>query len=162
MAHRIGHGARGVTVAAPARLVLDTHVWLDLVVFRDPAVAPLREALSGGAATALVAPGLQAELERVLGYPALGLDEAQRAATLRAVAGLSEPAPHPQPRIAAPRCRDPDDQMFIDLALAARVDALLSRDDAVLRLAPRMRREGIEVLTPAAWSARLRDQISNR
>ena len=40
------------------------------------------------------------------------------------------------------RCKDPDDQRFIDLALAHRA-GLLSKDQAVLCMAKRMRALGV-------------------
>lgn len=49
------------------------------------------------------------------------------------------------------RCSDPDDQKFIDLAVARRVHALLTRDHAVLRIASRARRLGVLIATPEAW-----------
>jgi len=49
------------------------------------------------------------------------------------------------------RCADPDDQMFIDLALAVRACWLFTRDKALLRLAPRARDRGVCVLRPADW-----------
>ena len=49
-------------------------------------------------------------------------------------------------------CSDPDDQCFIDLAVAHAADALLSRDKALLRLARHARRRfGVQVLTPEAF-----------
>jgi predicted nucleic acid-binding protein len=42
------------------------------------------------------------------------------------------------------RCRDPDDQMFIDLAVAHRA-VLLSKDALVLRLAKRLLPLGVVV-----------------
>jgi predicted nucleic acid-binding protein len=47
------------------------------------------------------------------------------------------------PRCAV-RCRDPDDQMFIDLAVAHRAQ-LLSKDALVLRLAKRLLPLGVVV-----------------
>jgi predicted nucleic acid-binding protein len=49
------------------------------------------------------------------------------------------------------RCADPDDQPFIDLAIAQRVHALLTRDRAVLRLASRARSFGVRIATPEVW-----------
>ena len=40
MAHAAS-AATAYTALDPMRLVLDTHVWLDLLIFRDPATAPL-------------------------------------------------------------------------------------------------------------------------
>jgi putative PIN family toxin of toxin-antitoxin system len=153
MAHRVGERARGRAVSLPpARLVLDTNAWLDLLVFRDPRVHRLAVALEDGHARALVQPAMRAELERVLAYPALALDDARRAGLLQRFSTLCVPVDTVAP-VAAPRCSDADDQMFVDLALAARAHALLSRDEALLRLAPRLRAHGIQVATPADWCA---------
>ena len=56
-----------------------------------------------------------------------------------------------------PRCRDPDDQKFLDLAASSGARWLLSRDDHLLSLARRTRRDGLfEIVTPQAWTARTR------
>ena len=50
------------------------------------------------------------------------------------------------------RCSDPDDQKFIDLAIGERVDTLVTRDKALLRLARKAAdRYGVRVCTPQAW-----------
>lgn len=121
------------------RLVLDTNVWLDWLVFEDPRAAPLRAAFERGAIEVLIDDACEAELERVLGYAFYGealpagkqracLDECRRIAR-RAEAAAGVPA--------LPACRDPDDQKFLQLAAAARVDFLVTRDDELLALADR-------------------------
>lgn len=135
------------------RLVLDTNVWLDLLVFRDPRVAPLLDALRTGRARAVTSAATRAELARVLGYPALALDPASRIAAMEHALALSSCFDVPPPTRALPRCTDPDDQVFIELAVAAAAQALLSRDAALLRMARRLQREGITVTTPAGWCA---------
>ena len=47
------------------------------------------------------------------------------------------------------RCSDADDQMFIDLALAAGAQWLFTRDRALLRLARRASERGVVVLRPS-------------
>lgn len=135
------------------RLVLDTNVWLDLLVFRDPGVAPLLDALRTGRACAVTSAATRAELGRVLAYPALALDGASRAAAMDHALALSSCFDAPPPARPLPRCSDPDDQVFIELAVAAAAQALLSRDAALLRMARRLQREGIRVTTPAEWCA---------
>ena len=44
------------------------------------------------------------------------------------------PSPPPPPAPPLPRCSDPDDQLFLVLADAARADYLLTRDKALLKL----------------------------
>lgn len=57
------------TVAIPLRLVLDTNVWLDWLVFVDPDVAPLKAAVTAGKAEVFLDEASEAELVRVLAYP---------------------------------------------------------------------------------------------
>ena len=42
--------------------VLDTNVWLDWLVFDDPAVAPLKSAVAGGRAEIRIDPACEAAL----------------------------------------------------------------------------------------------------
>jgi uncharacterized protein len=66
------------------RLVLDTNVWLDWLVFDDPGVRPLKAAVAAGEAEVFTASDCQQELERVICYP-LGkatLDSSARTACL--------------------------------------------------------------------------------
>ena len=53
----------------PLRLVLDTNVWLDWLVFRDPGITALQSAVGSGAAVIYIDEACSAELMRVLGYP---------------------------------------------------------------------------------------------
>ncbi|MBP7565511.1 MAG: PIN domain-containing protein, partial [Burkholderiaceae bacterium] len=54
---------------APAVVVIDTNVVLDLFVFDDPAAAALRDALADGRLSWLATAPMRDELARVLGYP---------------------------------------------------------------------------------------------
>jgi len=127
-------------------VVIDTNITLDLFVFQDPAIAPLREALEVELIDWLATDAMREELVRVLTYP-------QIARKLIAVA-LSEPKVleafdrHARLVPAAARapftCKDPDDQQFIDLA-AAHGAALVSKDAAVLCMARRLERVGVRV-----------------
>ena len=51
------------------RLVLDTQVWLDWLVFDEPTLAGLRATLAEGRAEVVIDSACRAELERVLAYP---------------------------------------------------------------------------------------------
>lgn len=144
-------------MAAP-RLVLDTHVCLELFVFDDPRVQGLRQALAAQRLQAITDVACRGEWLRVLAYPQLRLS-AERQAQARIdydrwLQPLSwHAAPLPQP---LPRCRDPDDQMLLELAQAGAAAGLLSRDREVLRLAGRCRRvAGFRILPPEQWPALL-------
>ncbi|MGM9491972.1 PIN domain-containing protein [Ideonella sp. YS5] len=50
------------------------------------------------------------------------------------------------------RCTDPDDQKFVDLAISARAQWLVSRDRAVLKLRRRAwTLSGVKIVAPADW-----------
>lgn len=138
------------------RIVLDTNVCLDAFVFADPSAAPLLAALASGAIEAVTRDDCRAEWQRVLGYPQLRLDDTSRDAAMAAFdrhVMRIEPTPSPSER-PLPRCADPDDQKFLELARDASAQWLLSRDDALLVLARRVQRdEGFQILTPQAWAA---------
>ena len=134
-----------------ASVVLDTQVVLDWLVFRDPGCAALQQALESGSVRWLTSQAMCRELEQVLDRGAAAAwkpDRAAVAAALARFAVMVEPLAPPGPPL---RCRDPDDQMFIDLALAHGVRCLFTRDKALLKLARRARLRGVEVLSPAAW-----------
>ncbi|CAG9176774.1 putative toxin-antitoxin system toxin component, PIN family [Cupriavidus pampae] len=142
----------------PPRVVLDSNIWVDLLVFRDPYAEPIRAALEAGTIAPVIRADCREELRRVLEYPqfvrfavdnAAALAEVDRYATLEPVPDDAEIA---AARLA--RCRDTDDQKFVELAHFARAAALVSKDKAVLKLRSRLRRSsGVEILTPAAFGA---------
>jgi predicted nucleic acid-binding protein len=135
-------------------LVLDTNVVLDWLVFRNAAVvASIGAALASGRWRWHATEAALAELEHVLTYPDVSRwlpDRNEISAACERWATVT-PATSPPLSIAL-RCTDPDDQMFIDLALQLGGATLLSRDRAVLRLARRARPHGISILTPERWS----------
>lgn len=117
-------------------VVLDTNIVLDLLVFRDPSTLALADALARGSLVWYATAAMREELQRVLTYPALqgwlrkpDADDATQ--VLARFDQLSRV--HVEVAGGVPRCRDPDDQKFIDLALCLRA-LLLSKDQAVLRL----------------------------
>lgn len=184
---------------AGRRVVLDSNVWIDILVFDDPAARPIRDALETGAITALIDVRCLIELERVLDYPQFKARAVDKAAALATVARLSErvagpergdarahiadsgnarsgacgtPAPHaracPPPCANAaarapaddapprplPKCRDRDDQKFLELAYTARADWLVSKDRALLKLTRRTERDfGFRIAQPAPFAA---------
>ena len=127
------------SASAGLRLVLDTNVWLDWLVFDDPSAAPIKAAVAASRAQVFIDAACEAELERSLGYD-LGkrtVDIAACIAECRRVARrIDSPAPEAE-RARLPLCRDPDDQKFLEAALAARAEFLVTKDRALLDLARR-------------------------
>lgn len=135
------------------RLVLDTNVVLDLFHWANHEVWPLMQALESGRIVCLADTGTLAELSRVLTYPQLKLspemqvDRYQRYQRLVTLIPAGEVAP-------LPRCRDKDDQQFLELASRGKADLLVSRDKMLLTLKGRTKLP-FRILLPAAASARV-------
>jgi len=124
---------------AGVRVVLDTQVWLDWLVFDDPSVGALREAQAAGRVEIVIDEPCEAELLRVLAYD-LGRYSLDAVEQTRCIARSRSVARKVAPAAAAalPRCWDPDDQKFLDLAATAGAHVLVSKDQAVLALAQRV------------------------
>lgn len=142
------------------RYVPDTNVCLDLFVFDDPHCVSLFAAARAGEIQLVTCADCRAEWQAVLTYPQLRLGEERRAQALNAfdtwVACLHPSDLAMDDAVVLPRCRDHDDQKFLELAQQAQAIALLTRDDALLRLAKRARRDGLfAILPPALWQEAL-------
>lgn len=124
------------------RLVLDTNVVLDLVVFHDPGAAQLRAAIETRKVSLLTTAECLEELRLVLGYPEFKLDGEAQAAAYEWYAARAEVVETSPPDPLLPRCRDADDQKFLDLAWAADAGHLVTKDKALLELARRVAKLG--------------------
>lgn len=138
----------------PLRLVLDTNVVLDLLHFADAAALPILNALETRSAHCYASAETWDELRRVLAYPEFQLDEVAQSALLMryqtwvCVAVLSSATAK------LPRCSDPDDQMFLQLAASIQADILVSKDKALLALKA-YAGLGFSILTPTEVGALL-------
>jgi len=140
------------------RLVLDTNVWLDWLVFDDASAAPLAAAQAAGAIELCIDAACEAELARALGYRfgKVALDAAAQAACLeRCRARVHRDWTPRTVALRLPDCRDPDDQKFLALALACGAQALVTRDRALLETGRRWKKVlPFAIVTPRAWAAR--------
>jgi predicted nucleic acid-binding protein len=127
-------------------IVVDTNIALDLLLYQDPAVVALRNALSKGDLQAIATTAMQAELTRVLDYPHIAQRRIKDDLSLEII--LRQWLSWTQLQPIAPRsgviCKDPDDQMFIDLAVQ-HACPLLSKDHEVLKLQKRLSLLGVKV-----------------
>ena len=123
----------------PEKIVLDTNIVLDLYVFNDPTTIALRNVLASRQLNWLATPPMREELERVLAYPQSVISLMYHQTDAAAV--LAQFDAHCATVVVAPKasvtCKDPDDQKFIDLAVAHRA-CLLSKDRAVLCMRKRL------------------------
>jgi len=135
------------------RLVLDTNVVLDLFHWANTDAVPIMAALAGGQVECLADAGTLDELQRVLTYPQLKLtpemavDRYNRYTRLVRMVPDGEAPP-------LPRCKDRDDQKFLELAARCGAHLLVTKDKALLRLRGRTTL-GFRILKPAAASALL-------
>jgi putative PIN family toxin of toxin-antitoxin system len=127
-------------------IILDTNIVLDVFVFDDPGSISLKTALEGRQIRWLATLPMRDELERVLAYPLIvkrllhaGRGAAEVLAQFDSRAEIVDVAAR-----AAMRCSDPDDQKFVDLALARKA-GLLSKDRALLCLSKRLLAHGVRV-----------------
>jgi len=147
--------------------VIDTNVVLDLLLFRDGRCATLADALAANRIRAVTDAACFYEWPDVLARPLLSVEADRRAGLIAAYEALTE-------RLAAadaddasdaaaqlPRCKDPDDQKFLELALRADARWLVTKDKLLLKLDRRLRKTGrFRVLTPQLWTQAWNDTWS--
>jgi len=130
------------------RLILDTNIVLDTLVFRDPRTHALHAALFDEPGKPdllwLATAPMREELARVLAYPHIavrlafhGLQAGQVLSQFDARVRIV-----PVASKAPATCKDPDDQKFIDLAVSHGA-TLLSKDKAVLCMRKRLLALGV-------------------
>jgi putative PIN family toxin of toxin-antitoxin system len=138
------------------RVVFDTNVLLSLFAFRGARFDSLRVAVTDGRVRCLTRADCLDELARVLRAPCLALDESARGEALARYLDVAEEVPDlPAPQ-GLPRCGDPDDQKFLELAVTAGASHLVTLDRALLALAPRV--TPVRVVVPRRLNEALRDR----
>jgi putative PIN family toxin of toxin-antitoxin system len=117
--------------SGPIEIVVDTNIWLDMLVFDDSSSRRLAGLLwPDSGVTPLSSDEMRAELADVVTRPQFKLGACAQAALLaRYDRIVTRAAVAPDCRLP---CRDPDDRKFLDLAVARRTTWLLSRDRALL------------------------------
>ena len=131
-------------------VVLDTNVLLDWLVFAEPKVAPIAAAVTTGRLRWVACPSMRDEFERTLGYDQLARWQPDREQALAAFDRHAERVSQPA-TLPLLRCSDPDDQVFLDLAVATGARLLLTHDRALLRLSRGAARLGVKILRPRDW-----------
>ncbi len=136
-------------------LVLDTNTVLALWMFRDPTLDRLRQWIEAGNCRLYSRADALEELRRVLAYRQFGLDDASQQTIISGYRQRLTPCAPEANEVATvaiarlPRCRDADDQKFLEIAVQWGAKHVLTRDKALLRLArQRTIRERFTILTP--------------
>ena len=136
------------------KVVLDTNVWLDWLVFDDASIAPLKAAHTAGRLEIISSlPGEQ-ELERVLAYKAIEplVGAALRPTLMAEMCRVSILHDGSTRAGWLPQCRDADDQPFLELARDSGAAALVTKDRDLLELArAKYRVTAFRIVTPAQF-----------
>lgn len=139
------------------RVVLDTNVCLDLFLFQDPRWQFLHDALKHGDIEAVTSTSCRMEFILVLGYTKMQLSVESQTALLKEFDHLIKRVDSPAEFASSarlPRCKDGDDQKFLELAYVSGADTLITKDKALLKLARKtIRSELFRIFTPEAWLA---------
>lgn len=129
------------------RVVLDTNVLLSALLFRSGSLSWLRHSWQAGIIRPIASRDTAAELLRILSYPKFHLTGEEREYLMGDYLPWCESVTVPQ-QTDVPSCRDPFDRPFLELALAAKADALITGDKDLLALANSF---AVPILTPAAF-----------
>ncbi len=132
------------------KVVLDIHVVLDFWHFNDLRTQRLRSQVHARELQVVTCAALDEELDDVLSRSAFfhSRDHVlQHWRTLAVTVDVHQIAPW--------RCRDPDDQKLLDLAVSARADALITRDKALLALTQRASATALKIVSPERFDATL-------
>ena len=127
------------------RLVLDTNVILDLLVFKDPSTKPIRLLLDAKLVDAVRSEASMLELIDVIQRPSFKLSEEQQQAILKSWESSSRLLENTTIKPAPFTCRDQDDQVFLDMAYSLRPALLLSKDLCVLELRAIAKHHGVVI-----------------
>jgi putative PIN family toxin of toxin-antitoxin system len=133
------------------RAVLDTNVVLSALIFPGENTTRIRDAWRSGRITPLASRVTAAELMRALAYPKFALSASEQEHLLADYLPWCEVVEIPVPPPAVPRCRDPHDRPFLELAVAGRATLIISGDKDLLALRAKAR---YSIVTPAEFVAR--------
>jgi putative PIN family toxin of toxin-antitoxin system len=142
-------------------VVLDTNVVVSALRFRTGTMPRFRQLWQRGAIVPLLSTATTKELLRVLAYPKFRLTDDEQRELLDdylpygQVVRTSE---RPNALAHVPTCRDPHDQMFLDLAQAGEAALLVTGDEDLLALTdPFLQHMCFEIVTPSEvltrWSS---------
>jgi putative PIN family toxin of toxin-antitoxin system len=135
------------------RIVLDTGVLVSALLRQRSTPGEVLSAVRSGRVTVLYSTETLVEIIDVLGRPAFGSKYHIQPDDVRALINLIRLRGElvtPDQRMTA--CRDPQDDKFLELALAGQADCIVTGDADLLSMTPF---EGIPILRPAEFLAGL-------
>lgn len=133
------------------RVVLDTNVVVSAMLTGGGAADFAVQLVLQGEATLLADSRILAEYDDVTARPRFGFPEVECRVFLDVLAEVAEPVLARPLRLALP---DPDDRVFVEVAIAGAADAIVTGN--ARHFTPRKGKLPIPVLTPRAFVDRLR------
>jgi uncharacterized protein len=121
------------------RVVFDTNTVVSTLLFGSWRLAPLRAAWQEGLLRPLLSAATVQELVRVLAYPKFRLLPEEQGELLSDYLPFGEVIRPWKSLAGLPVCRDPEDAMFLELAIAGRAQWLVTGDKGLLALSGRTR-----------------------
>ncbi len=128
------------------RVVIDTNVLVSALICKAGRTAGIRAAWERGLCKPLVSRATIQELIRVLQYPKFDLSKEPQAEVLAEYLPHCETLALPKSRMPLPKCRDRDDEPFLLLAAAGKVEVLITGDKDLLAVTGDL---PFEILPPA-------------
>lgn len=125
------------------RLVLDTNILLDIFVFNDKKAAHLKQALLTRSIQTIASQKTLEEFTEVISRPLFKLDGQVQLKIVEQWQSLAQLCDDSELTPAPWTCQDEDDQIFLDLAYQLKPAILISKDSALLQIAPRAAQEQI-------------------
>jgi putative PIN family toxin of toxin-antitoxin system len=132
-------------------IVLDTNAVLDCLLFANPGSLTLMAALQHPSVDWIGTPAMRLELQNALQRASLQRYKPDCERILFQFDSLISLQQEPCGDLTL-RCRDADDQVFIDLALHSCARWLITRDRDLLSLARRARGRRLAVVTVDDWT----------
>ena len=122
-------------MSAAVRVVFDTNVVLSALLFRQGRLAPLRVLWQSGQCLPLVSKATADELLRALKYPKFRLTSEAQQELIADFLPFCEVVIPRGIRGKLPVCRDPADQVFLEVAVVGKAKCLVTGDRDLLALA---------------------------
>lgn len=127
-------------------VIFDTNLLLDFFVFSDPRTVPLWEAAKNGTICVVTSEPCLFELRDVLTRSQFNLSSSEVEDAVQSfckVAKIKEVT-----HAASAKCKDPDDQKFLDLLEESAPAILVTKDKLVLRCRRLVLKLGCDILEP--------------
>ena len=126
-------------------VVLDTNILLDVLVFDDSRAHPLRAALIAGELDVVATEKTLAEFLDVIGREQFSLSQEKQHEIMSQWRSWSRLIKDDALDIAPWKCKDRDDQVFINLAYTLKPAMLISKDKMVLKIAKRAQKDDVVI-----------------